>query len=74
MITGLLVTGAFHEDGFADVCDGMGGGWTKEKILLIMKDSRIGAYGAIGLIANTTTKFLLLKELLGLYPDRGGRA
>ena len=31
MITGVLVTGAFHEDGFADVCDGFGGGWTKEK-------------------------------------------
>src|SRR5690348_17261176 len=34
----VLLTGAFHEDGFADVCDGFGGGWTREKILLIMKD------------------------------------
>jgi adenosylcobinamide-GDP ribazoletransferase len=32
MIASVLVTGAFHEDGFADVCDGFGGGWTKEKI------------------------------------------
>jgi adenosylcobinamide-GDP ribazoletransferase len=63
MIAGLLVTGAFHEDGFADVCDGFGGGWTKEKILLIMKDSRIGAFGAIALIAILGTRFLLLKEL-----------
>jgi adenosylcobinamide-GDP ribazoletransferase len=63
MITGLLLTGAFHEDGFADVCDGFGGGWTKEKILLIMKDSRIGAFGAIGLIAIFASKFLLLTEL-----------
>jgi adenosylcobinamide-GDP ribazoletransferase len=63
MITGILVTGAFHEDGFADVCDGFGGGWTREKILLIMKDSRIGAYGAIGLIAILGSKYLLLKEL-----------
>jgi adenosylcobinamide-GDP ribazoletransferase len=63
MIAGILVTGAFHEDGFADVCDGFGGGWTKEKILLIMKDSRIGAFGAIGLIAILGTKFLVLKEL-----------
>jgi adenosylcobinamide-GDP ribazoletransferase len=47
MIAGILTTGAFHEDGFADVCDGFGGGWTKEKILIIMKDSAIGAYGAI---------------------------
>ncbi|MFV8344417.1 adenosylcobinamide-GDP ribazoletransferase [Flavobacterium sp. XS2P39] len=49
-IASILVTGAFHEDGFADVCDGFGGGWTKEKILMIMKDSAIGAYGAIGVV------------------------
>ena len=46
----LLVTGAFHEDGFADTCDGLGGGSTRERALAIMKDSRIGAYGAIGLV------------------------
>jgi adenosylcobinamide-GDP ribazoletransferase len=68
MVTGLLVTGCLHEDGFADVCDGLGGGWTKEKILLIMKDSRIGAYGAIGLISILATKFLLLKELPFFFP------
>jgi adenosylcobinamide-GDP ribazoletransferase len=68
MIAGMLATGCFHEDGFADVCDGMGGGWTKEKILLIMKDSRIGAYGAIGLISILATKFLLLKELTFFIP------
>ena len=45
----LLVTGAFHEDGFADVCDGFGGGTTQDRILAIMKASRIGAYGAIGI-------------------------
>src|SRR5258708_5864215 len=50
MAAGILITGAFHEDGFADVCDGFGGGWTKQKILDIMKDSHIGAYGVIGLI------------------------
>jgi adenosylcobinamide-GDP ribazoletransferase len=63
MVTGLLITGCFHEDGFADVCDGMGGGWTKEKILLIMKDSRIGAYGAIGLVMILLSKFALLQHL-----------
>jgi adenosylcobinamide-GDP ribazoletransferase len=67
IIAGILTTGAFHEDGFADVCDGFGGGWTKEKILLIMKDSRIGAFGAIGLLAIFSGKFLLLKEL-SRYP------
>ncbi len=64
MMAGLLITGAFHEDGLADVCDGFGGGWTKEKILLIMKDSRIGAFGAIGLIVLLGSKFLLLENLL----------
>jgi adenosylcobinamide-GDP ribazoletransferase len=58
MIASVLVTGAFHEDGFADVCDGFGGGWTKEKILMIMKDSAIGAYGAIGVV------LLLLVKLM----------
>ena len=71
MIAGLLTTGAFHEDGFADVCDGFGGGWTKEKILLIMKDSRIGAFGAIGLLAMLGSKFLLLKELSAFTPEPG---
>jgi len=69
MIAGLLVTGAFHEDGFADVCDGFGGGWTKEKILLIMKDSRVGAFGVIGLIAMLGSKFLLLRELPSFTPE-----
>jgi adenosylcobinamide-GDP ribazoletransferase len=71
MIAGLLVTGAFHEDGFADVCDGFGGGWSKEKILLIMKDSRIGAFGAIGLMFILGSKFLLLRELFWWSPLRG---
>jgi adenosylcobinamide-GDP ribazoletransferase len=64
MITGILTTGAFHEDGFADVCDGFGGGWTKEKILLIMKDSAIGAYGAIGLVLLFLLKFNALYSLI----------
>src|SRR5271168_821970 len=42
----LLVTGAFHEDGLADTVDGFGGGRTRERKLEIMRDSRIGAYGA----------------------------
>jgi adenosylcobinamide-GDP ribazoletransferase len=45
---GLLLTGAFHEDGWADFCDGFGGGNDRERTLAIMRDSRIGAYGAIG--------------------------
>jgi adenosylcobinamide-GDP ribazoletransferase len=65
MIAGILTTGAFHEDGFADVCDGFGGGWTKEKILIIMKDSAIGAYGAIGLVLLFLLKFQSLIQLIG---------
>jgi adenosylcobinamide-GDP ribazoletransferase len=46
---GVVLTGAFHEDGLADACDGLGGGATRERALEIMRDSRIGSYGAIGL-------------------------
>ncbi len=64
MMTGLLITGAFHEDGFADVCDGFGGGWTKERILEIMKDSRLGTYGVCGMILILGLKFTALHLLL----------
>jgi adenosylcobinamide-GDP ribazoletransferase len=63
MIAGLLITGCFHEDGFADFCDGFGGGWTAEQTLNIMKDSRLGTYGAAGLLAMLAMKFLLLCQL-----------
>ncbi len=49
MACSLLLTGAFHEDGWADVWDGFGGGWTVEQKLNIMKDSRLGTYGAAAL-------------------------
>ena len=67
IIASVLTTGAFHEDGFADVCDGFGGGWTKEKILIIMKDSAIGAYGAIGLVLLFLLKFKLLSESISIF-------
>ena len=63
MVGSVMLTGAFHEDGFADVCDGFGGGWTKEKILRIMKDSRVGTYGATGLIIILLLKFYSLDQL-----------
>lgn len=59
----LLLTGAFHEDGLADMADGMGGGFTREKKLAIMKDSRIGTYGSVTLIMALLTKYALLVEL-----------
>lgn len=49
-IVTVLMTGAMHEDGLADTCDGLGGGATRERALEIMKDPRIGAFGAIALI------------------------
>lgn len=50
LITRVLITGALHEDGFADFCDGFGGGVTRQRTLEIMKDSHIGTYGVLGLI------------------------
>ena len=59
----VLITGAFHEDGFADMCDGFGGGWEKQQILTIMKDSRLGAYGGVGLLLIILVKFIALLSL-----------
>ena len=59
----IYVTGAFHEDGFADTCDGFGGGLTRERVLEIMKDSRVGAYGAIGIVCMLGAKCTALAML-----------
>jgi adenosylcobinamide-GDP ribazoletransferase len=56
----VLVTGAFHEDALADFCDGFGGGYNKTQILDIMKDSRIGTYGTVGLVLLLLSKYVLL--------------
>jgi adenosylcobinamide-GDP ribazoletransferase len=64
MAASMLLTGAFHEDGFADACDGLGGGGSsKERVLAIMKDSRIGAFGAIGLFLMLGLKWTTLIAL-----------
>ncbi len=62
-IVGIYLTGAFHEDGFADTCDGLGGGMTRERVLEIMTDSRIGAYGAIGIGLLLALKCVVLASL-----------
>ncbi|MBN2738625.1 MAG: adenosylcobinamide-GDP ribazoletransferase [Spirochaetales bacterium] len=62
LIAGVLFTGAFHEDGFSDTCDGLGGGFTIEDKLNIMKDSRVGAYGLVGTLLLILLKFALLTE------------
>ena len=56
----LLATGALHEDGLTDTCDGLGGGATREQALAIMRDSRIGTYGAAGLGLMLAAKVLAL--------------
>jgi adenosylcobinamide-GDP ribazoletransferase len=63
MGAGLLLTGAFHEDGFADFCDGFGGGYTRERRLEIMHDSRVGSFGAIGIAMMLAIKALALCAL-----------
>jgi adenosylcobinamide-GDP ribazoletransferase len=58
-----LATGAMHEDGLADVADAFGGGSNKQKILEIMKDSRIGSYGALAIVLSIAGRVLLLANL-----------
>ncbi len=60
MVAMILTTGALHEDGLADMCDGFGGGYDRESILRIMKDSHIGTYGVIGLILMLLTRYTML--------------
>lgn len=66
MAATLLATGAFHEDGLSDAVDGFGGGWSREDVLRIMKDSRIGTFGAIGVALALLTKFEALSDLGGV--------
>ncbi len=60
---GIKLTGAFHEDGLADTCDGLGGGLTRERTLTIMKDSRLGTYGVLGLVSALLIKISLLASM-----------
>lgn len=63
IIAGILITGALHEDGFADVCDGFGGGMDKQRILEIMKDSHTGVYGMLGLLLLLLLKISILSTM-----------
>lgn len=60
---GILVTGAFHEDGLADTADGLGGGQDRDQRLAIMKDSRIGTYGMLALVLCLALKTAALSSL-----------
>jgi adenosylcobinamide-GDP ribazoletransferase len=59
----LLLTGAFHEDGLADTCDALGGGYDRERVLAILKDSRIGSFGGAALVISISGRAALLAAL-----------
>jgi len=63
MAAGLMLTGAFHEDGLADYCDAMGGHHERARLLEIMHDSRIGTYGAAGLVMMLVGRFQTLAAI-----------
>jgi adenosylcobinamide-GDP ribazoletransferase len=63
---GVLLTGAFHEDGLADVADGLGGSLQRERALEIMKDSRVGAFGAIAIVMALLVKVALVAQLASM--------
>ena len=63
MLFSVLLTGCFHEDGLADTCDGFGGGWQKQQKLSIMKDSRLGTYGAVAIWMVLTVKYMSLVQI-----------
>jgi adenosylcobinamide-GDP ribazoletransferase len=59
----IMATGALHEDGLADTADGIWGGWTPERRLEIMRDSRIGTYGVLALLTVVGLRVALLAPL-----------
>ncbi len=65
--TMVLATGALHEDGLADMADGFGGGRDREQVLVIMHDSRIGAYGVLALMLVIGLRILCVAELHGAF-------
>lgn len=58
------LTGAFHEDAFADTWDALGGGWTRDQVLEIMKDSRLGTYGTIALVVGVGARIIAIADLI----------
>jgi adenosylcobinamide-GDP ribazoletransferase len=63
----MIFTRAFHLDGFMDTCDGLFGGWTPERRLEIMKDSRMGAFGVAGGVLVLLTEYAALHSSLNLF-------
>ncbi|MEL7114876.1 MAG: adenosylcobinamide-GDP ribazoletransferase [Pseudomonadota bacterium] len=67
LATTIIVTGALHEDGLADTADGLWGGWTPERRLDIMKDSRIGAFGVLALILGLGLRWAALTAIIASH-------
>lgn len=61
---GAMLTGGLHEDGLSDTADGLFGGWTRERRLEIMKDSRVGSYGVLALVLVTLARWSALATVL----------
>ena len=59
----VAITGGFHEDALADAADGFGGGWGKDQILSIMRDSRVGSFGALAIALSVLARFVFLANL-----------
>ena len=59
----VAITGGFHEDALADAADGFGGGWGKDQILSIMRDSRVGSFGALAIALALLARFVFLSSI-----------
>ena len=67
--TQIATTGALHEDGLGDVADGIGGHHERDRALAIMKDSRVGSYGALALVVSVTLRIALVAALIGMSTE-----
>ena len=65
LVVSILLTGAFHEDGLADTADALGGAHQRPKVFAILKDSRVGAFGALALAVSIAFRLVLLAQLGG---------
>jgi adenosylcobinamide-GDP ribazoletransferase len=59
----VVITGGLHEDALADAADGFGGGWDKDQVLAIMRDSRIGSFGALAIVLALLGRFVCLRDI-----------
>lgn len=59
----VIVTGGLHEDALGDAADGFGGGWEKDRVLAIMRDSRIGSFGTVAITLGLLARFVFLTNL-----------